>query len=559
MSGIQSLFPLLTISNNRNVNSTSDRLVLLPGLKRHPEVTGPKLSSPPAVIVSAYQNKTSDFDLSILDPRVPVSSEHLKVTSTQPVTSMMGSFDASSGPQINQNFPEMIKKIDVGGNVALDTRRLNSPLPAGPFTLFISHQNRTPSDLKQWMVFTNPGNKPVTVTEGQLVTTTTSEAPYYDARTRPGQRIEPGIETARITSVSNNELPNIYAEKPAKPSLSKKSLVLGDLAKKAAHIAEPEEKVLKKKVLLVGRESPTEPEGIRVNGPGMATALRYMIGDNKLASKDRSFTILPGQSVVLPAADLFVNQEMMTMGRFKTDGSLHASILFTPSTVKDLKPEQAEKMSKTGSYLPLSDVDKAPTPLTATSGSLIYGRVSGISETSAAQVFLSNNDAQSKGTKKLVPVYVVSEPGEQSFLWNPKRVKHNNVKIDGAPAILSRREGSAYASHGGYGLTFNIHGRFQNVTAQPKTVSIYLDSPDSTGDPTKGESKAFRGVLKVTLTNSDGIKTVQYVEISQSQQTKGKTALVSFKINPNEAKVASIETVIPANILNMQRIRIETK
>ena len=279
------------------------------------------------------------------------------------------------------------------------------------------------------------------------------------------------------------------------------------------------------------------------NGPGQYNAARILLGDNELPPQSRKVTIPPGGTVTLPSASLPDGNELITQGHLHSDGPVQVGIVYNTNTPT---AAQVEKQLQAGSRLGTSHHDKVPTPLGAP-GAIIFGRVAGVAETSTYRGVMSNSQDHSR--------YLVTGPGEQSFAFNTKRsVSLGTDRPNEAARMVARNDNAAYESPLNYGAEFNIGGVFHNATSQPQRVQIFLDSPVDSND-----SRVMRGTFEVKLRTSERASPqTQYVTVSQAQQTRGKTPMLEFTLQPGASAQADLRTIYGANNTGPQVIRVVT-
>ena len=286
----------------------------------------------------------------------------------------------------------------------------------------------------------------------------------------------------------------------------------------------------------------TLQRGITVNGPGQYSAARILRGDNELPQQSRTVTIPPGGTVTLPSTSLPNGNELITQGNLHSTGPVQVGIVYNTSTPTTA---QVQKQLQTGSRLGTSHHDKVPTPLGAP-GAIIFGRVAGVTETSTYRGVMSNSQDHSR--------YLVTGAGEQSFAFNTKRGVDLGTGRNEAARMVARNDNAAYESPLNYGAEFNIGGVFHNATSQPQRVQIFLDSPVDSND-----SRVMRGTFEVKLRTSERASPqTQYVTVSQAQQTRGKTPMLEFTLQPGASAQADLRTIYGANNTGPQVIRVVT-
>ncbi len=278
------------------------------------------------------------------------------------------------------------------------------------------------------------------------------------------------------------------------------------------------------------------------NGPGQYNAARILLGDNELPPQSRKVTIPPGGTVTLPSASLPNGNELITQGNLHSNGPVQVGIVYNTNTPT---AAQVEKQLQTGSRLGTSHHDKVPTPLGAP-GAIIFGRVAGVTETSTYRGVMSNSQDHSR--------YLVTGAGEQSFAFNTKRGVDLGTGRNEAARMIARNDNAAYESPLNYGAELNLGGAFHNPTNQPQRVQLFLDSPVSSND-----SRVMRGSFEVKLRTSEGAPPqTQTVTVSQAQQTRGKTPLLEFTLQPGASAQVDLRTVYGANNTGPQAIRVVT-
>lgn len=286
----------------------------------------------------------------------------------------------------------------------------------------------------------------------------------------------------------------------------------------------------------------TLQQGVQPNGPGQLNAARILRGDNELPQQSRTLTIPPGGTVTLPSSAVRNGNELITQGDLHSNGPVQVGIVYNSSPPTT---EQVKQQLQTGKSLATSHHDKVPTPLDAP-GSIIFGRVAGVAESSSYRGVMSNSQDHSR--------YLVTGSGEQSFAFNTKRGTDLGTGRNEASRMIARNGNASYESPLNYGAEFSMGGAFHNPTNQPKRVQLFLDSPVSSND-----SRVMRGTFEVKLrTSEQGQPQTKYVTVSQTQQTRGKESLLEFTLPPGASYQVDLRTIYGANNTGPQSIRVVT-
>ncbi len=445
----------------------------------------------PPVITPPQAPPTSSVPVPSLE--TPAGAGSLRVRQMRPVEPVAGGLVLGKGAvaQLNSNNPEIITTLAKGG-IAVSTL---SPSPQasnnssrldysfnGPFRLFSSNQNRTGAPIHQTVALHNPGSEPITVKVKAFATTATGEAPYVDTQK--------------------------------------------DANGKA----------------FVNRESVLE--GVHANGPAQRNAARILQGHNEVPAAERTLTIPPGETRLLPTSTVPNGQELISQGEFESSGPVQAAIVYNKQ-----KPDLArvKQQLATEGLLTTSSHDPVPTdPNNPRPGGFVFGRVAGVAESSAYRGVLSNSEDHTR--------FLTDRAGEQSFAFNTKQGNDLGTgRVESSP-LARRNANAAYASHLNYGAEMNLGGVFHNPTSTPKRVRLFLDSPVASND-----SRVLRNVFEVSVRNAPGAEAQKrLMTVSQSQQTRGRTPLAEVVIPPGGSYELNLRALYAANNTGPHAVRVVT-
>lgn len=280
-------------------------------------------------------------------------------------------------------------------------------------------------------------------------------------------------------------------------------------------------------------------------GPGDRVALDQ-IRDKKQSGWHRKLTLDPGETKVV--YQLPLKNGRTGALRIETDGPVYLASLAASASEKksgkEREPELAEWMQALD--LPLGQPrDKVPTAPGAP-GPLIYGRVAGVQIGTRWEGYLATDNDKSK-----LPLHVgdaVSFPISTIIGGT-----HGTNQVQAAPMII-RYPDTAYASHGNYGVLYDLTVPLFNDSESPLVAGITIQTPLK--DWNKSDSLQFfqtppsrifyRGTIKFEWIDSRHKKLKKFVHLVQKQGQQ-EQPLVEIPLDAHAQVNVQCSLVYPAD------------
>ncbi|ODH00389.1 hypothetical protein A4S05_00240 [Nostoc sp. KVJ20] len=408
-------------------------------------------------------------------------------------------------PVFNSNSPEWIKTEGIllstfpPNGKKVPAAHLNFPFQ-GRFDLFAHHYTHTPKDLQTLylgVIVHNPGKKPVTVDVLQAASYLMQDAPFVT--------LSPYIE--------NND-------------------------------------------------------GKTYSGPG-ARAVSDVLRGVRQADFPAKLIIPPGQSRMLlnhpiPVRNLEkpVNGRSTFMRLRSSDQVYGASLaMFAKknSDNTDRPPTLAEwqALLNTGNFA--GPRDKTPTPLNATSGALIYGRVAGVSSGSQWKAKLVDNPQ----TKNLT----IPQRGKAiSYALDTLLSGRLGTQQIQTAKMLVRYPDTAYEAHGNYGVEYKLTLPLSNNTNQNQTVTVTLETPLKEDKLSQGglrfrkpslDFPFFRGTVRLRYFNDQGQQKTRYIHLWH-RTGQVLEPLVQLVLPPSTQRIVQVDVIYPPDSTPPQVLSVRT-
>jgi hypothetical protein len=260
------------------------------------------------------------------------------------------------------------------------------------------------------------------------------------------------------------------------------------------------------------------------SGPGDRASGAALLGE----SDGPGSVVVPAGGVALLSVRRVPHRaERMLHAHLRPDGAVRAAVLYLPRGRPTL--DRVTTALASGRRVPRSQHDHEPSLPGATSGALIFGRVSGVVAASAWQGVLTN-DAERR-------VYLTVPGDERSFLWNGK---HGDVGQAQSGEVVARVPSSAYRSWGNYGGSFEIGAALRNPTDQAVVVSFLVDSPG------RGRARALRQLFELVVRGPAG-EGRRLARVSQRMGTRGSKPLFEVEVPPGSLRRVQLRAVYAAN------------
>ncbi len=202
--------------------------------------------------------------------------------------------------------------------------------------------------------------------------------------------------------------------------------------------------------------------------------------------------------------------------------------------------------------------DRTPTPLNATSGQFIYGRVAGVSQGSQWRATV---------TDRIDLPYLTIPPSNQAISFAINTLNRGTLgtqQIQSAP-MLVRYPDTAYRSHGNYGVLYELTLPLKNPTNQAQTIALRFQTPikeDRLSQPglrfftTPPNQVFFRGPLRIEYVEN-GQTQVKYFHLVQRRGQQGEP-LVRLAVPPQAERTVKVELIYPPDATPPQVLTLET-
>ncbi|MBG1245529.1 DUF3370 domain-containing protein [Nostoc sp. NZL] len=408
-------------------------------------------------------------------------------------------------PVFNSNSPEWIKTEGIllstfpTNGKKVPAAHLNFPFQ-GRFDLFAHHYTHTPKDLQTLylgVIVHNPGKKPVTVDVLQAASYLMQDAPFVT--------LPPYIE--------NND-------------------------------------------------------GKTYSGPGNRAVADVLRGVRQ-ADFPAKLIIPPGQSRMLLNHPIPVrNLEKPVNGRssfmrLRSNNQVYAASLAmfakknTDNTDRPPTLAEWQALLNTGNFA--GPRDKTPTPLNATSGALIYGRVAGVSSGSQWKAKLVDNPQTTNLT--------IPQRGKAiSYALDTLLSGRLGTQQIQTAKMLVRYPDTAYEAHGNYGVEYKLTLPLSNNTSQNQTVAVTLETPLKEDKLSQGglrfrkpslDFPFFRGTVRLRYFDDQGQQKTRYIHLWH-RTGQVLEPLVQLVLPPSTQRIVQVDVIYPPDSTPPQVLSVKT-
>ncbi|ASC70174.1 hypothetical protein XM38_011040 [Halomicronema hongdechloris C2206] len=284
---------------------------------------------------------------------------------------------------------------------------------------------------------------------------------------------------------------------------------------------------------------------------------------------------LPPQQIIPPGqSELLFNQPIpvrtleppingrSTLMQLRSSGALHVASLARYAPITWYGQERAPTLLEWQTLLMTQGLagprDRIPTPLSATAGPVIYGRVAGVAQGSQWQARLTD-----EGTNLLA----IPAAG-QTFSYGISTLYAGRMGTGQSQSgeMLVRYPDTAYEAHGNYGVHYNLALPLHNPTEQPQTVTVALDTalkedtlsqagPRFLESP--GPQLFFRGPVRLIYTNDQGTQQIRYLHLVQRRGQQGPP-LITLTLASAEVRLVQVDLLYPPDSTPPQLLTIQT-
>jgi hypothetical protein len=448
-------------------------------------------------------NSISDHNSATVIAQISPKPSIQEIVQSGEVRALPGKLDTI--PVFNSNSPEWIKTEGIllstfpPNGKKKPAAHVNFPFQ-GRFDLFAHHYTHTPKDLQTLylgVMVHNPGKKPVTVDVLQAASYLMQDAPFVT--------LAPYID--------NND-------------------------------------------------------GNAYSGPGDRAASDVLRGIRQ-ADFPEKLVIPPGQSRLLMNHPIPIkNLEKPVNGRsslmrLRSSGKVYTASLamFAKKNAdgNDRPPTLAEWQTLLDNGNFAGTRDKIPTPPNATGGSLIYGRVAGVSQGSQWQANLVDNS----NAKTLT----IPQSGQAiSYVLDTLKAGRLGSGQIQTAKMLVRYPDTAYEAHGNYGVEYNLSLPLSNNTKQPQKVTVTLETPLKEDKLSQGKLRFrkpsldfpfFRGTVRLSYVDDQGKKKTRYVHLWH-RTGQVLEPLLQVVLPPSSQRLVQVDLIYPPDSTPPQVLSVRT-
>lgn len=306
-------------------------------------------------------------------------------------------------------------------------------------------------------------------------------------------------------------------------------------------------------------------DGKVYSGPGDRAVADVLRGVRQ-PSFPQKLVLAPGESKMLlnssiPVRDLpkAVNGRS-TLMQLNSSGKVYiASLGMFEKLASDRPPTLAQWDQLLATSSLSSPRDKTPTPPEQTSGQLIYGRVAGISQGSQWQALLTDNPQAKNLT--------IPAPGQSiSYAINTLKGGRLGTEQIQTAKMLARYPDTAYASHGNYGVLYNLSIPLINSTKEARTVTLTLATPLKEDKLSQKGARFrqppldfpfFRGTVRLRYSDDTGKQQTRYVHLWH-RVGQVVDPLLSLTMSPSSRRSVQLELIYPPDSTPPQVLTIGT-
>lgn len=435
------------------------------------------------------------------NPPIPAPTP-LEIVQTGEVRSLPGQLDKV--PMFNSNSPEWVKTEGIllstfpPEGKKVPAAHLNFPFQ-GEFTLFAHHHTHTPPKLQTLytgIIVNNPGKQPITLEILQAATYQMQEAPFKE---KPAMLENPNGEVFSGPGIRAVDRVLRGMRQPDFP---------------AQLVIPPGES----RMLL---NHPTPVQGLEKPINGRSTFMH-------LNSSGK---------IYVASLTLYAKKN--------PDGSDRAPTL-----------QEWQQLLETGNFA--GPREPIPTPPTATSGKLIYGRVGGVQLGSKWKATLADKDREN---------LAIPQPGKAiSYAISTLRGGRLGTEQIQAGKMLARYPDTAHEAHGNYGVYYDLTVPLINRSDKPQTVTVTLETPLKEDKLSKGglrfripslDFPFFRGTVRLRYTDESGESVTRYVHLWHRFGQVLEPLLI-LDLKAQEARTVRVDFLYPPDSTPPQVLTVRT-
>lgn len=311
------------------------------------------------------------------------------------------------------------------------------------------------------------------------------------------------------------------------------------------------------------------PDGRFFSGPGSRLATDLLRGIGEPPSQ---ITIPAGQSRVIFNRPIPYGSARSSLMRLRSSGKVQVASIALLDFRRDggaSSPPQEQDWTAALNTLPLATPrDVTPTkPQVGYYGSLVYGRVAGVSEGTRWEGVLTDPAPQGPEGQKAEGGYLSIPARGKAFSYvlnTPDSASLGTGQVQTAQ-LLVRYPDTAYDAHGNYTTHYHLTMPLQNNTSENQVVTIKIQTPlrdefrrnSLRFKVVPTERIFFRGTVRVTYPGDRSEPVVRSIHVIQKQGERGQP-LVAIKLAPGMRKQVEVDLVYPPDATPPQVLTVES-
>jgi hypothetical protein len=301
-------------------------------------------------------------------------------------------------------------------------------------------------------------------------------------------------------------------------------------------------------------------------GPGSRVASEVLRGFRqnefpaRITIEPNGYALILNQDIPVRALTPPINGRSVLI-RLRSSGPVYLASMGKFAPVDEQGKERAPKLEEWRSLLQTSNLssprDRTPTPISQTKGSLIYGRVAGVSIGSRWQGVLNDRNSTSLAIPK----------AGSAISYGISLLNRGTLGTgqDQSAKMERRYLDTAYEAHGNYGIEYNLVLPLENKSNELKTVNVSIETPLKRDDTQQGlrfldplpKNIFFRGTVRVKYADDQGRSQTQYFHLVQRQGQMGEP-LVVLQMKPGEKRQVLVDLIYPADATPPQVLTVQT-
>ncbi len=333
-----------------------------------------------------------------------------------------------------------------------------------------------------------------------------------------------------------------------------------DILQASSHLSQPDAPFIELPPFV------TNNTGSVYAGPGSRVASEVLRGFRQnefpasITIEPKGYALILNQDISVRALIPPINGRSALI-RLRSSGPVYLASMgkFAPSDKQG--KERAPTLEEWRSLLQTSNLssprDRTPTPISQTTGSLIYGRVAGVAIGSRWQGVLSDRNSTSLAIPK--PGSAISYGISLLHRGGLGTGQNQTAKME------RRYSDTAYEAHGNYGIEYNLVLPLENKSNELKTVKVSIETPLKREDTQQGlrffnplpKNVFFRGTVRVKYTDDQGRSQIQYFHLVQRQGQMGEP-LVMLQMKAGEKRRVLVDLIYPADATPPQVLTVQT-